>query len=106
MKKRDDLLDAISKRIYKKTYNKCLSGVSDESLLSLLNSLLRYYEVNDYETSNVHGQIFKVLYVDNVGQSYDEVAKSFNIHVYTLDRYRQRYNKLAKNMLVKVQKEN
>ncbi len=103
MNKREDLLDAISERINKKIYKKCLSGISDESLLSLLYALLRYYEVNDYETSNIHSKIFKALYIDNISQSYDEVAKAFNIHVYTLDRYRQRYNKLAKEMIAQEQ---
>lgn len=86
MNKRNDLLDRL--RDY------YLNTRSAECKL-FLNDLYRYYKQTDIETGRNHGEIFKSLYLSETPSSYDELSAKFYIDLYTLDRYRQRYNKLA-----------
>lgn len=101
MNRRTDLLVSISNYLNQKEDE--LKGfsfnVGEEKLKQLLQKMLKYYEVNDLETKYIHSKIFKDLYINASNKSYDEIALKYNIHVYTLDRYRQRYNKLAERLL-------
>lgn len=84
MNKRTDFLDLIKIGAIK----------DDKECKKFLNKLLRYYEQKDLENDGHHAEIFKTLYFED-SQTYDSIAKKFYINVYTLDRYRQKYNKLA-----------
>ena len=97
MNRRTDLLGAISGREYIKAGSPFgyLNRLGEKALSDILGRMLAYYKVNDYETSNDLADIFATLYIDEADLSYDRVAEKYHIHVYTLDRYRQRYNRLA-----------
>lgn len=84
MNRRTDFLDLV-----KIDYLK-----NDMECKEFLNRLLRYYEQKDFESDGHHADIFKALYMEEQ-QTYDSIAKRFFVNVYTLDRYRQKYNKLA-----------
>ena len=101
MRKRYDLLEEIGDRLSDGAAlrSPVLDSFNDEALQRLLNKQLDYYEINDLETGDFHGKIFKALYVDKEFSSYDSIAGYFNLHAYTLDRYRQRYNRLAEKLL-------
>lgn len=101
MNKRNDLLNVIARRNYRETspFDGTLCRLNEEALHAILESMAKYYEINDIETSDNHSRIFKTLYLDNKRLSYDEVAEMYHIHVYTLDRYRQRYNRLAEKFV-------
>lgn len=90
MNKRQDLLDSIRKRYYD-TY--------DEECKVFLYRLYNYYKQTDMETGRKHGEIFKSLYLTKNPLTYDELSEQYYIDTYTLDRYRQRYNKLAKAII-------
>ena len=90
MNKRKDLLDGVRKHYFSTRSKKCKS---------FLNKLYRYYKQSDIETGRKHGDIFKSLYLTEVPLSYDELSVQFYIDTYTLDRYRQRYNKLAERLI-------
>lgn len=87
MNKRIDFLDLIKIGAIK----------DDKECKKFLNKLLHYYEQKDFENDGHHAEIFKTLYIEDP-QTYDSIAKKFYINVYTLDRYRQKYNKLAKKI--------
>ena len=61
---------------------------------TLIKRLANYYCINDLETGENHGKIFAALYLADA-LTFDEIANSFYVSVYTLYRYRQRYNRLA-----------
>lgn len=92
MKKRTDLLDCMSGRIESSAFEELQADVK-----KTLQMMQKYYELYDLENGDMHGQIFKTLYIDGDYSEYDEVARRYHLHIYTLDRYRQRYNKLAKS---------
>lgn len=92
MRKRKDLLDSVKE--------KAMEG--DGMCKVFITQLYLYYTVSDMDSSNQLGEIFKVLYIDCEEKTYDEIANRFYIDVYTLNRYRQRFNKVAK-MLVPVE---
>ena len=87
MNKRIDLLDKMKKLI------------NDPECRSFMDNICTYYEINDIETGAQHGKIFRALYLDKGNSSYDEIANRFYINVYTLDRYRQKYNNLARKLI-------
>ena len=90
MNKRKDLLDSVRKHYFNTHNKKCKI---------FLNRLYRYYKQTDFETGRKHGEIFKSLYLTENPLSYDELSVQFFIDTYTLDRYRQRYNKLAEYLI-------
>ncbi len=90
MNKREDLLDCIRNQYFDANNKKCKL---------FLNRMYRYYRQTDYETGRKHGEIFKSLYLSEKPLSYDELSAQYFIDTYTLDRYRQRYNKLAKCLI-------
>lgn len=94
MNRRKELLNALSAR---EPYNGLI--LSEEETLTLFEKLISYYELNDKETSDNHGAIFKSLYIDGGYKNYGKTAAENYISTYTLDRYRQRYNKLAESLL-------
>lgn len=96
MNRRADLLNALAER------KPCNGEVlSEEAVRKLLNEMIVYYELNDFETHDMHGSIFKTLYLEGGFKNYDKVAAAYFISPYTLDRYRQRYNRLAERLLKK-----
>lgn len=100
MNRREDLLNALAE-------HKPCNGIvlSEDDIKIVLSKMIAYYEMNDMETSEMHSRIFKSLYVDGGFKNYDKVASAYFISPYTLDRYRQRYNRLAER-LVKEQLQN
>lgn len=84
MHKRFDFLDFV----------KIQSQAHELLSAKLLNSMLHYYHLKDIEINSTHESLFRALYVEP-NQSYDLIAKRFYINVYTLDRYRQQYNRFA-----------
>jgi len=58
-----------------------------------------YYKQIDFETGRRHGEIFQSLYMRENPLPYDELSAKFYIDTYTLDRYRQRYNRLAEHII-------
>ncbi len=87
MNKRIDLLDKLKKL------------QDDIECRKFVETLCIYYEINDIDIGTQHGKIFRTLYLTSNNISYDEIAYRFNINVYTLDRYRQKYNDLARKLL-------
>ena len=67
----------------------------------LLYKLQEYYLINDLETGRQHGEIFTVLYINETFSSYDSIANQFYIQPFTLNRYRRRYNRLAKKLILR-----
>lgn len=96
MNRRKDLLCSLAER-------KPCKGValSEEEICAVLNKLIAYYEMRDMETNENHGSIFKALYVDGGYKNYVNVASAYYVSPYTLDRYRQRYNRLAERLIKK-----
>ena len=94
MNRRKDLLNALAER---EPYDGLL--LSDDEIRALFQKLTEYYELNDIETRNNHGAIFKTLYVDGGYKNYEKTAAENYVSTYTLDRYRQRYNKFAERLL-------
>lgn len=90
MNKRKDLLDRVRKHYF---------STRNEKSKSFLSNLYRYYKQTDIETGREHGEIFKSLYLTENPSSYDELSAQYYIDTYTLDRYRQRYNKLAAHLI-------
>ena len=88
--KRIDLLD--------KVRDKWLDS-GDNLLKVFLTSLRNYYYLSDIETGNQLGKIFESLYLENNTQCYDDIARKFAIDVFTLNRYRRKFNTLA-NIIV------
>ena len=86
MRKRKDLLDWVKE--------KAVAGVG--MCRVFITQLYLFYTVSDMDSDNQLGEIFKVLYMDYKEKTYDEIANQFYIDVYTLNRYRQRFNKVAK----------
>ena len=84
MNKRIDFLDLVKIDFFR----------NDVECKKFLNKLLCYYGQRDFENDGHHADIFKALYMEE-SQTYDAIAKKFYINVYTLDRYRQKYNQLA-----------
>lgn len=94
MNRRNDLLNALAE------HRPCNGIVlSEEDITAVLSKMIAYYEMNDMETSEMHSRIFKTLYVDGGFKNYDKVASAYYISPYTLDRYRQRYNRLAERLV-------
>lgn len=86
MNKRTDLLDIIKQN-------------RDNPLCrDFLLKLLRYYEIKDIEMNTQHHEIFVMLYWSDVTYTYDEIAQKFYISPFSLDRYRQKYNELARKL--------
>lgn len=100
MNRRTDLLDRLS--ACDRAEEKNVSAEKKEDSDRLLRCMFRYYRMNDLETKEQHGLIFKALYMEGKRRTYAEIAAAFHIHSYTLDRYRQRYNKLAETLLEKL----
>ena len=94
MNRRKDLLNALAE-------HKPCNGIelSEEDIQAVFQRMIAYYEMNDMETLDAHGRIFKALYVEGGYKNYDKVACTYYISPYTLDRYRQRYNKLAERLI-------
>lgn len=94
MNRRKDLLNALAE-------HKPCNGIvlSEEDINAVLSKMIAYYEINDMETSDMHSRIFKTLYVYGGFKNYDKVASAYYISPYTLDRYRQRYNRLAERLI-------
>lgn len=90
MNKRTDLLDNVSNYYFK---------TKDRKAKLFLNKLNRHYKQSDFETGRKHSEIFKSLYLTEKPLTYDELSSQFFIDTYTLDRYRQRYNKLAQKLI-------
>ena len=86
MRKRKDLLDWVKE--------KAVAGVG--MCRVFITQLYLFYTVSDMDSDNQLGEIFKVLYMDYQEKTYDEIANQCYIDVYTLNRYRQRFNKVAK----------
>ena len=99
MRRRQDLLDKLSREGAVEPDGS--SGEDKKTAHRLLCGMFQYYKLNDLETGEQHSRIFKALYMERSERTYDEIAAAFHIHPYTLDRYRQRYNKLAKKLLEK-----
>lgn len=87
MNKRTDLLDRIKQ-------NK-----ENPLCRDFLLQLRRYYEIKDIDMNTNHHVIFVMLYWSDESYSYDEIAQKFFISTFTLDRYRQKYNKLAQKLV-------
>ena len=87
MNKRTDLLDRI--KLHK----------DDPICRDFLLKLFRYYEIKDIDMNTNHHDIFLMLYWSDTSYSYDEIAQKFYISAFTLDRYRQKYNELAKKLV-------
>lgn len=90
MNKRKDLLDSVRNMYFDTRDRKCKT---------FLNRLCRYYKQTDYETGRKHGEIFRSLYLTEKPPTYDELSAQYYIDAYTLDRYRQRYNRLAEYLI-------
>lgn len=101
MNKRSDLLDEIKNYLCneKELKREILRGISKDYLNKMLRILADYYKISDLETGNAHGKIFEVLYINTSNLKYDDIATQFSIHIYSLDRYRVKYNKLALKLI-------
>ena len=95
MNRHNDLLNVLAEQ-------RCCFGkkFSEEEVRAVLSAIVAYYEINDMETSYCHSMIFKTLYLDGGFRNYDKVASAYYISTYTLDRYRQRYNRLAEKLIL------
>lgn len=90
MNKRIDLLDGV------RTY---FFSTRSRKSKTFLTKLYRYYKQTDFETGLNHSEIFKSLYLTESPRTYDELSAQFYIDAYTLNRYRKRYNRLAKHLI-------
>jgi hypothetical protein len=104
MHKRYDLLDEL-RECYRNGTEFRRDGVAvltKDRVEAFLLKLKEYYEMNDLDTERVlHGKIFPALYIDGDFESYDKAAGIFHVHINTLDRYRQRYVRLAESIFRK-----
>ena len=103
MNKRKDLLNKIADRVWENKKDIELNIFTYDDLKNLLLTLHCYFEISDLENENNHSGIFAALYISRKYKSYDEISYAFHVDISTLDRYRQRYNKLAKTLLEKPQ---
>ena len=105
MHKRYDLLDELITCYRRGTEFKRNDNtvLGKDDVKTLLYKLREYYEMNDLETGKVHSKIFVALCA-NEFDTYDALSREFYRQPYVLDRYRQRYNKLAEKLLKKAKK--
>ena len=103
MNKRYDLLDEIRDHLFYSTElrSQVLCGFSDDALQKTFEKILDYYGISNLELGGAHGHISKVLYMNKEFSNYDSVAGYFHVHINTLNMYRQKYNKLAKELIAK-----
>lgn len=80
------------------------SNINTPECRLFLEKLHSYYIVNDIETNYIHSKIFHALYLDGI-KTYDEIAQTLGINLYSLDRYRKRYNQLATSIAPETLKE-
>lgn len=100
MNKRIDQIDIVMKHITnKEKLFFCGILFSYESLIEIVNDLLNYLNLYDLFNSSNYESLFKTLYLNKSKLSYDSIADLYNIHPYTLDRYRQKFNSFLIKLL-------
>lgn len=92
MNKRQDLLDEISENYLRK---------HDMPSKAFLNIIADYYEKVDFELETNLSDIFFDLFLCKDKLCYDKIVEKYNIGLSTLNRYRIRFNDLAKKLLPK-----
>lgn len=82
-----------------------LHDYEDKDLVSQIKALFeimeRYYDISDLDSGTVHSKVFYDLYLNPHSKPYIDIAFDNNCSERNINRFVDKYNELAKKIIVK-----